>query len=872
MKYLFLAAFCVMSFHMTAQSDYLKKGNVNFALSSHQDIAWMDVPEKCTEFRIEKLLMPSLRMLEKDSSYCFTMEYALTLEEFLKKYPERKEELIELTAKKRLDWGATFNQPYEGLLSGEALIRETYFGKRWLQQQLPGCEFVTAFNPDVPGRSLQTSQIHAKAGIRYNVISRFEPGIYQWFSPDGSSILCKSNGIYCDYARTLAGKKEKEEKKNYIRSIVDSWDPYYKDHKMASELFFLHTDDNEEPYDYKQIFKELSAEKEMPEFRYTTVSSAMNKLVGKKSKPVKLEGEWPNLWLYIHNPTHHQAVSMMRDAQRNLVNVEKFGAIRGLVTGSFDSYPQDKLNEAWKCAIYPDHGWGGNGGYITDETFKQKFRQSQEYAGDMLEDILDELSSMIGHTQEGFPIVVFNPESWFRSDIVTTKLNVYGLDRGHFILTDDKGQQIPFQYLPLKGNTNDGDIQIAFKADSIPSVGYKSYYLKHIKENKAENLLATSSSDKVKTDIDNPFYRISFAAGGIKSIFDKRLNRELLRTDKFLGGEVFCTRSEGNGAGEFIDIQPISMEGFEKSSDYSPTWNIIESGDVREVRECRSRFRNATVIQRVIAYRNSPSIDLEIDLEGFTGEAYREFRMTMPLNQSSSLVSYEVPMGVVEIGKNDLSISAGHAGGLHYTTPLNETPLRECQNWFASSDNFSNIMISSSVGVFGYKDATTNPVDYPVLQPVLLASRKSCHWKGNWYLQQGNHSYRFSLHSSDGDWRNTHRSGTQSAQPLLTVAGIKDGSNGSNKTLLPAQSFFGVDKKNVIISTIKKCEDDDNVVVRLFDIEGIDNTVSLWSFKPIKSSSQANIIEEPQRTIGSKEHLLPVSIGHHSIETYKLTY
>lgn len=72
---------------------HIKKGTVNFALSSHQDIAWMDVPDSCTKFRIEKLPMPSLRMLEVDSSYCFTMEYALTLEEFLHKYPERKKQL-----------------------------------------------------------------------------------------------------------------------------------------------------------------------------------------------------------------------------------------------------------------------------------------------------------------------------------------------------------------------------------------------------------------------------------------------------------------------------------------------------------------------------------------------------------------------------------------------------------------------------------------------------------------------------------------------------------------------------------------------------------------------------------------------------------
>lgn len=848
-----------------AQTDYFKKGTVNFAPSSHQDIAWMNVPDTCTEFRIEKLLMPSIRLLEKEPSYCFTMEYALTLEEFLNKYPERKAEIQELTTKKRLDWGATFNQPYESLLSGEALVRQTYLGKRWLQQQLPGCEFLTAFNPDVPGRSLQTSQILSKAGIKYSVISRFEPGVYRWFSPDGSSMLCKSNGIYCDYARTLAGKKQDSEKKEYIRSVVDFWSPYYKKHKLKPDLFFLFTDDNEQPYNYAPVFRELSGEKDMPEFRYSTVSAAMEEIADKKSNLTDLIGEWPDLWLYIHHPTHRQAISAMRNAQRQLVNVEKFSTIRSLLNHSFADYPQAELNEAWKCSIYPDHGWGGNGGNITDAFFKNKLKRSEQIADKLLNTTLEELSALIRHSQEGQPIVVFNPQSWVRTDIVVTPVNVYGADRGHFILTDEYGKEIPYQYIPVKGNTEDGDIQIAFHADSIPSLGYKSFYFKHIAKNEPTPVKPRSQ----KTDIENAFYRIEFAPGGVKSIYDKNIGRELLRTDKFLGGEVFCTRSEGSGAGEFNAIQPITMDGFEKSSDYAPSWNIVESGDVREVRELRTRFDYATVIQRVIVYHSMPKIDFEVDIEGFTGEAYREFRMTFPLNQEKPLVSYEVPMGVVEIGKNDLAIPAGRAGGLNYSTPCNETPLRECQDWFASSDGNSNVMLSSSVGVFGYKDVTVNPVSYPVLQPVLLASRKSCHWVGNWYLQQGNHSYRFTLHSSTGDWRNTYQAGTQAAQPLLVVVNPNIRSTGS---LPPSNSFFSVDEKNILISTIKKCEDDDQVVIRLFDMEGRDTEVEVQSYKPFVKGIQTNIIEEPMKEIKLKEGKLSVKIGHHAIETYKLSY
>lgn len=865
MKKLLSPLLLIFALSANAQIKYFKNGNVNFALSSHQDIAWMNVPDSCTEFRIEKLLMPSLRMLEHDPSYCFTMEYALTLEEFLRKYPERKEEMVQLTSKKRLDWGATFNQPYESLLSGEALIREVYLGKRWLKTQLPGSDFLTVFNPDVPGRSLQTSQIYAKAGIKYNVISRFSPGIYRWFSPDGSSLICKSNGIYCDYARTLAGIKNKEDKKSYIRSIVESWDSYYEKYKIQKNLFFLHTDDNEEPYNYRQIFDELSAETNMPKFRYMTVSSAMSELMSKKSEPISLSGEWPNLWLYIHNPTHHQAVSMMRNAQRTLVYVEKYASIYGMLTNSFDTYPQEKINEAWKCAIYPDHGWGGNGGTITDDFFKNKFKQAKESADSMLNKTLRQISTLIDHKQEGIPIIVFNPHSWSCTNAVTASLNIYSLNANFedITLVDEKGTEIPFQCSPIKNGTDDGDIQIVFKADSVPSVGYKSYYL--------QRKTQEQSSQTAVVDIDNSYYQVSFAPGGVKSIIDKRLNKELLCTEKFLGGEVFCTQSVGNGAGEFTEIQPITMENFEKSTDYSPQWNIIETGKIREVRECSSRFRNSTVVQRVIVYNNLPKIDFEIDIQGFDGGKNREYRMTLPLNQTDNKISYEVPMGVVEIGKNDLSIPAGKVNAsLDYNIPLNQTPLRECQNWIASSDSNINVMLSSSVGVFGYKDATSNPVSYPVLQPVLLASRKSCHWNGNWYLQQGTHSYRFSLSSSEGDWKNMHQQGTQFAEPLLVVSG--NTGDCTQKFLTPSYSFFHVDKNNVIISTIKKCEDDKGIIVRLFDIEGEDSNVNLWSFKSLKNSYSTNIIEEVNSPIHKEGHVLPLKIGHHAIETYKLIY
>ncbi|MFR8836028.1 hypothetical protein [Bacteroides nordii] len=70
-KLVLMLAIGLVTVNVAAQTNYFKKGTVNFAPSSHQDIAWMNVPDTCTEFRIEKLLMPSIRLFRKGTFLLF---------------------------------------------------------------------------------------------------------------------------------------------------------------------------------------------------------------------------------------------------------------------------------------------------------------------------------------------------------------------------------------------------------------------------------------------------------------------------------------------------------------------------------------------------------------------------------------------------------------------------------------------------------------------------------------------------------------------------------------------------------------------------------------------------------------------------------
>ena len=72
------------------------------------------------------------------------------------------------------------------------------------------------------------------------------------------------------------------------------------------------------------------------------------------------------------------------------------------------------------------------------------------------------------------PVVVFNPVSWERSDVVRCRL---ALPSGwnSFELRDEEGKEVPYQVV---GRSSDGRPEhIIFVAERVPSVGYRTYDL-----------------------------------------------------------------------------------------------------------------------------------------------------------------------------------------------------------------------------------------------------------------------------------------------------------------------------------------------------------------------------------------------------------
>lgn len=852
---------------------YFKGGRIHVVPSSHQDIAWMDTPDKCIQYRDEHMITPALQRLKENKEFRFSIENALNLYEYLQRHPERLPEIKKYTLEGRLEWGATYNQPYEAMYDGEALIRQTYFGKKKLQKLLPGGKFVCAWSEDVPGRTMQAPQVFAKAGIKYLQFSRFQPGFYKWHSPDGSYITAWSPGQYDDFGKAVQYAPTEETRTKAFASKLAHFSKYYENRLLPPEFIYINSQDFAKPLDYDEYFKKWNNEvangnSGLPFINYATGTEAIEAVLEKKARIDSIAGENPNLWLYIHGPTHQKALRFGRRAWRNLTAAETFSSIESILKKDMKKYPQKKLDEAWEQAIYPDHGWGGNHGNITDSIFSQGFANAASIADSILATKIKSISSMIKFKETGIPVVVFNPVSWVRTDPVEFTVNTEGIYTNQFQLVDETGNSIDFQTISSPSDKFTSQMTFIFIASNIPPVGYRSYYLVPGKTGEAKNINADMYSDN--HIIDCRYYRVELGKGGVKSIFDKQLQKSLLRTEKFMGGEIFSMESIGFEAGEFADIQKPTMTAFEKMSQYNSPWLLLEHGPVRTVLETAHPWKNCTVKQRIIIYNTLKRIDFEGDIIGFNGERSREFRMAFPLNMDSPKIAYEVPLGIVRVGESELPFAPGLSKPEQvYDVPCREVHPREVQDWFGAYNEEINVALSSDVAVFDWVDPTSDAVNYPVLQPLLLATRRSCNNSPatNWYLQRGDHHFRFSLFSRYGDWRSGWKNGKQGARPLL----VNVVTQANTSSFLPGQySFASTDKNNVVISTIKKCDDDDQVIFRCYDMEGVETESKINWFTGIKSLAATNIIEENARSISIKNGETKAPVGKYSIETFKI--
>ncbi len=793
--------------------------------------------------------------------------------------------------------------PSELLLGGEGLIRNIYFGKGWLKSKFDvNTEF--AWNVDEPGHTLQMPQILSKAGIKnfiiwkvlirdennLNVTGYVGPAIFRWQSPDGSTVLV----AHCPESYAAGSELRTSDFKTAEQALIGFKDRQIARHNefnLPPVILMAEGGDCTIPDPLLGINARRWNEKYgTPTIKLATANeyfkSVEEAALSGKGKIQTITGEMPAWWDGTQS-VENDAFMLTRHAEYLLTTAEKFSTINKLLLPTYD-YPQTAINSAWQEKLWVhEHNWGGNNGIISDAVKLANARNMYTHSMDLASGTLGTLVKNIRCSKKGIPLVVFNSLAWKRTDFVDHIVSIAKQGISELSLTDEKGSLIPSQIKTLS-KYPDGSIEraeVKFEAH-VPSLGYATFYLTEGKNKSATTLTASA------TKMENRFFKVKIdpATGGISSIYDKINNREILDTTMYKGNELIALENLGvDEAEEFTDK-------WWRMGEKPATVKLVDSGPVSATVRVEGSILNSGRVQEITLYASLPRIDVKTVLD-WDGQEKIQVNTTFPFKIDRGHLTYEVPFGMVEYGKENPA-----SKGCHPT-------VRATNNWMDISNDSMGVTLATEVAPFDVKDridprfhdariiegaiekstftmdfrssklysriALKDPVlletDF-VLQPVLLRSVFSCGDKNLYFTQKGKHPYRFSITTHKGGLvaHTAVRTGWEHNSPLIVVDGQSE-----SGSLADHKSFLEVEQPNVIVSILKKAEDSNGVIVRCYETDGKNTAMTIQGPDVIRNASRVSIIEEPLNSgllPFEKNMVKDVNIGKFAIETLKLDY
>ena len=901
---LFLAIFLIIGFNNPLQAQVIpdKDFEIYMVPHSHADLSWPDTPEICTNLNVQAI-KKSIEILKDLKDFKFSEEDVFVLQEFLRRYPSQTEEVRELFKKNILECGAFYMGPSELLLGGEGLIRNIYFGKGWLKSKF-GVNTEFAWNVDEPGHTLQMPQILAKAGVKnfiiWKVLVRHEnnlnvtgyvgPAIFRWQSPDGSKVLvahCPEGYSSGSKLRTNDFSIAEDALKGFFQRQIARHNefnlpPYILmaeggDCTIPDPLLGINAIRWNEKYGQPKVKLTLANE-----YFKAVEGAALNG----KGKIGTITGEMPGWWDGTQS-VENDAFMLTRHAEYLLTTAEKFSAINNLLIPNYD-YPKAAINNAWEEKLWVhEHNWGGNNGIISDAVKLANARNMYRLSNDLVSNTLGTLVQNIRCTNKGIPLVVFNSLAWGRTDIVNQVVLIEKQGIRDLTLTDESGKPVLSQLKTLSTHP-DGSVarvEVIFEA-AVPSLGYSTFYLAEGKNKSATSLTASSST------MENRFFKLEIdpKTGGITSIYDKLNNKEILSTGMYKGNELIALENLGvDEAEEFTDK-------WWRMGEKSATVTLEESGPVCATVKITGSILNSERVQEITLYNSIPRIDLKTILN-WDGEEKIQVNTTFPFKIDRGRLTYEVPFGMVEFGKENPASKACHP------------TVRATNNWMDISNDSMGVTLATEVAPFDTKDridprfhdarimsgsmekstftmdtrsaptysriALKDPLlletDF-VLQPILLRSVFSCGDKNLYFKQKGKHPYRFSISTHKGGLvpHDAVRTGWELNSPLIAM----EGQSGSG-SFADHNSFLEVSQPNIIATIFKKAEDGKGAIVRCYETDGKNSAVSIKGPTNILKASRTSIIEDKldnEPLFVEKNKVNNISVGKYAIETLRVKY
>jgi alpha-mannosidase len=788
--------------------DWMQQFTVKAVGNSHIDMAWLWPWTETVEV-VRDTFTTALELMREYPGFTYAQSSVQDYAWLRDKYPALFEQIRKRVEEGRWELvGGMWVEPDLNMPDGESLVRQLLTGTRFFQKEF-GKSTTIGWNPDSFGYNWQLPQIYKRSGfdsfvtqkMSWNETNLFPYKLFWWQAPDGSKVLTY---FPHGYSRGIDQDQLAQDIADYVP----------EDH--FPEIMHLYGVGDHGGGPTRQMLDEAVHLKEpaavFPKLEFGTARGFFDdlerKISGGDLKPPTWDSE---LYLEYHRgcyTTQSETKKQIRRNEEQLQNAEKFAAADYLRTGS---YPNARFEDIWKRVLFdmfhdvmPGSGIGVN--YVDALNNLDDARRD---SGAILDGALGDIASRADTQGAGVAVVVYNPLSWERTDAITVDLHAPPAGQ-RYEARDSAGQPLLSQIAAQHSATQDVSLEVMVK--NVPPVGYETIHIVTVPAGRAEN----SPLKVAGTTIENEFLRMKVDphTGCVTSLVTKAVNRESVAP----GG---C----GGLLQTFVD-RPAQQDAWEIKFD-EKSWDlkqpesvrVIENGPERAVVRINDKFQSSSFQRDVIVRAGEPRV--EVNLHADWRENHILLKAGFPSAAQSEKATFEIPYGTIQrptTRRNSIEQAQFEVPALRWGDISNE------------SQGVSLLNASK----YGY-DAKDNVIRLSLLRSPNMPA------PDNRVADQGEHDMTYAFYAHAGDWRagKTMRQGYELNYPLIALK------TEAHAGALPAKHAFArIEPGNVILTVMKKAEDDGALIFRFYEFEGKGAQVKLELPEKAMRATEANLMEK----------------------------
>lgn len=637
--------------------------------------------------------------------------------------------------------------------------------------------------------------------------------------------------------------------------------------------------------DIKKIFPDLnvvhSTLEDYAKFLFESVDVKTLKKVYGERRSSQFDKRSGNMYGYTTSARMYLKQKNFEAEKWTQFYAEPFNVFSALVGRNInDAY----LDKAWEL-IVQNSSHDSIGGCSLDQIhddMMDRYRQAIEISKGVFERSVKHIVKNLNFpnaSNENIFLVAFNPNNYLRNEVTECFVDIpKEFNKSDFKIFDLNGNEIEKQIIkiephqPVLEQLIDRPMYFDMMRfhclvdlKNIPQFGYNAFSIIPGQKSKVKSQKLAYTKSQSLT-LENEFLKVKINSNGTFNLFDKENNKEF----KELG--YFYDEGEAGHAWVNIPTKPIITTLKSK-----PKIKLIQNGELSAVIKIshmiklpinllerkRKKYKTGSVnVDLFISLnKNSKRVEFKVELNN-KAESHR-LRIMFPTNLDAK---YHYGEGQFDVVKR----SAERPNTKDWIEqPMYDFPLH---HFIDVSDKKNGLAVLvdglKEYELLNDKKKTLAVTLLRGFEYIITPSSKQdyTYLKGSQCL--GKSSYKLALYPHKGDWQNgeVYKEALNFNNPLSLVQ------TGKAKGKLPAEmSFMKVKPKELVFSALKKSEDGNAFVLRIYNPTENDIEGKVELIKKLSRVEQVTLGEIYIKDINLiNENSFPVSLNKKKIGTYKI--